>query len=158
VPKATGDQRDCGPLNAACCGLTFTSANVGAATVVLAYTDVGNGLMGAATINITVTKGATKGGLGPAVSLATPAASPGASVSGPTAGDTLSVNGSLDSPAGSAAGAITIGSAPAVGSPVLNSAVSNSPAATTSTDTAMPPDEEANQWAGVTPAVEALIG
>jgi hypothetical protein len=44
-------------LNAALSGLTFTPAAVGSATVVLSYTDLGNGLMASAVISITVGKG-----------------------------------------------------------------------------------------------------
>jgi hypothetical protein len=44
-------------LNAALSGLTFTPLKIGSGTVVLSYTDVGNGLMASAVINITVSKG-----------------------------------------------------------------------------------------------------
>ncbi len=47
-------------LNAALSGLTFTPAKIGTGTVVLSYTDLGNGLLASATINITVSKGVTK--------------------------------------------------------------------------------------------------
>jgi hypothetical protein len=72
-------------LNAALSGLTFKPATIGTATVVLSYTDVGDGLLASATITITVSKGITKFGAGSAVSLpASPAAVGGASLSGPT--------------------------------------------------------------------------
>jgi hypothetical protein len=72
-------------LNAALSGLTFKPATIGTATVVLSYTDVGDGLLASATIAITVSKGITKFGAGSAVSLpASPAAVGGASLSGPT--------------------------------------------------------------------------
>ncbi|HEV8069000.1 MAG TPA: hypothetical protein VGP76_14785 [Planctomycetaceae bacterium] len=84
-------------LNTALSGLTFTPAKIGTATVVLSYTDVGDGLMASATINITVGKGITKLGGG------SPVNSP-SSVSGPTGGGTVTpaasptmANGSTDS-------------------------------------------------------------
>ncbi|HEV8067039.1 MAG TPA: hypothetical protein VGP76_04830, partial [Planctomycetaceae bacterium] len=73
-------------LNAALSGLTFTPLKIGSGTVVLSYTDVGNGLMASATINITVTKGIIKFGGGSPVN---PPSSPAAAVSGPTGGGTI---------------------------------------------------------------------
>jgi hypothetical protein len=61
-------------LNAALSGLTFKPAQIGKATVVLSYTDVGNGLMATATININVSKALSGGGGSP---------------SGPTAGSSM---------------------------------------------------------------------
>jgi hypothetical protein len=82
-------------LNAALSGLTFTPTNIGTATVVLAYTDVGDGLSASATITITVSKGITKLGVGSPVSPPpSPAVALGASFSSP------SVNGAT--PASSA--------------------------------------------------------
>jgi len=69
-------------LNAALSGLTFTPAAVGTATVVLSYTDVGNGLMASATIKITVAKGGVQPPPG------AKGDSRGSSVSGPTGGGT----------------------------------------------------------------------
>jgi Malectin domain len=72
-------------LNAALSGLTFKPATIGTATVVLSYTDVADGLLASATITITVSKGATKLGVGSLVSPPpSPAAARGASLSGPT--------------------------------------------------------------------------
>ena len=67
-------------LNNALSGLAFTPAKVGNATVVLSYTDVGNGLMASATINISVKTGVTK------LEIGSPAAAPASQVSGPTGG------------------------------------------------------------------------
>ncbi len=72
-------------LNAALSGLTFTPAKIGSASVVLSYTDLGNGLLASATINITVSKGITKLGAGSPVSPPpSPAAALGTSLGGPT--------------------------------------------------------------------------
>jgi len=72
-------------LNAALSGLTFKPATIGTATVVLSYTDVGDGLLASATIAITVSKGITKFGIASPVSPPpSPAAARGASLSGPT--------------------------------------------------------------------------
>jgi hypothetical protein len=76
-------------LNAALSGLVFTPAKVGVGTVVLSYTDVGNGLMASATINITVKNGIFKFGSGTPVSPPPPAAARGSSVSGPSGGGTI---------------------------------------------------------------------
>ncbi len=72
-------------LNAALSGLTFMPAKIGTGTVVLSYTDLGNGLLASATINITVSKGITKLGAGSPVSPPpSPAAALGTSLGGPT--------------------------------------------------------------------------
>jgi hypothetical protein len=68
-------------LNAALSGLTLTPAKIGSGTIVLSYTDVGNGLMASATINIIVNKGITR--------LPPTSAARGASVSGSTGGGTI---------------------------------------------------------------------
>jgi hypothetical protein len=55
-------------LNGALSGLTFVPISAGKATIVLSYTDVGNGLKASATINITIAKvtgGGGGGGGGP---------------------------------------------------------------------------------------------
>jgi hypothetical protein len=78
-------------LNAALSGLTFNPLNIGAATVVLSYTDVGDGLLASATINITVAKNPTKLGEGSPVNPPSPlAAAQQSSASGPTGGGTNS--------------------------------------------------------------------
>jgi hypothetical protein len=78
-------------LNAALSGLTFNPLNVGAATVVLSYTDVGDGLLASATINITVIKNPTKLGMGSPVNPPSPsAAAQPSSASAPTGGGTIS--------------------------------------------------------------------
>ncbi|HXY32884.1 MAG TPA: S53 family peptidase, partial [Planctomycetaceae bacterium] len=84
-------------LDNALSGLVFTPANVGSATVVLSYTDVGDALKASATINITVSKAPTKLALGSPVSPPSPApavaggsapsAPMGASVIGTTSDD-----------------------------------------------------------------------
>jgi large repetitive protein len=51
-------------LNGALSGLTFVPINAGKATIVLSYTDVGNGLKASATINITIAKVTGGGGGG----------------------------------------------------------------------------------------------
>jgi Kelch motif len=51
-------------LNAALAGLTFAPAKIGSGTVVLSYTDLGTGMVGTATVNITIIKGGTKLGGG----------------------------------------------------------------------------------------------
>src|SRR6202034_2103056 len=72
-------------LNAALSGLTFTPTTIGTATVVLSYTDVGDGLLASATITITVGKGVTKLGIvSPVSPPPSPAAARGASLSSPT--------------------------------------------------------------------------
>jgi hypothetical protein len=76
-------------LNAALSGLTFMPAKVGSGTVVLSYTDVGDGLMATATINITVSKGVNKFGGGSPVNPPSPAVARAASVSGPTGAGTV---------------------------------------------------------------------
>ena len=75
-------------LNNALSGLTFQPTQMGSATVVLSYTDVGTGLLASATINITVLKSGTKQG-GPAIVGSPAAAARGSSVSGPTGGGTV---------------------------------------------------------------------
>jgi hypothetical protein len=71
-------------LNNALAGLTFTPAQIGAATVVLSYTDAGDGLLASATIKINVSKALTKLGQGaPATALS------------PTTGQASSANGSM---------------------------------------------------------------
>jgi hypothetical protein len=76
-------------LNAALSGLTFTPAKIGSGTVVLSYTDIGDGLMATATINITVSKGVTKLGGGSPGNAPSPAVARAGSVSGPTGGSTV---------------------------------------------------------------------
>jgi len=115
-------------LNAAISGLTFVPAKVGIGTIVLSYTDVGDGLMASATINITVKNGINKLGSGTPVNPPTsPAAARGASVSGPTSGGTV---------------------APAATLTTANGATDNSPA---------PPDA-LTQWQGLAAAVDVLTG
>jgi len=78
-------------LNAALNGLTFSPAQIGNATVVLSYADIGDGLLASATINITVTKGVTKLGTGSPVNPpAPPAAVAANSANAPTGGGTIS--------------------------------------------------------------------
>jgi hypothetical protein len=72
-------------LNTALSGLTFKPANIGTATVVLTYRDVGDGLLASATITITVSKGVIKLGAGSTLSL--PAAP--ASIAGDSSNSSL---------------------------------------------------------------------
>jgi hypothetical protein len=81
-------------LNATLSGLTFSPAQIGSGTVVLSYTDVGNGLMATAIINITVKKGVTKLGGGSSASPPAPASAQGSAVSGPTGGGSMPVTNS----------------------------------------------------------------
>ncbi len=115
-------------LNSALSGLTFTPAKVGFGTVVLSYTDVGDGLLASATINITVKNGINRLGSGTPVSPpSSPAAARGASVSGPTGGGTVAPAASLTTANG------------------------------TTDDSSMPPDS-LTQWQGVAAAVDVLTG
>ncbi len=115
-------------LNAALSGLTFTPAAVGSGTVVLSYTDVGNGLMATATINITVSKSGFKLVQGLPVSPpSSPAVTRASSVSAPTGGGTTT---------------------PAVTLTTAND---------TTDDSSLPPDA-LTQWQGLAAAVEMLIG
>jgi hypothetical protein len=115
-------------LNAALSGLTFKPATVGTATVVLSYTDIGDGLLASATITITVSKGATKLVVGAPVSPpSSPAVARGASVNSPAAGGTVT--------------------------PAATLTTSNG----TTDDSAMPPDA-LTQWQGLSAAVDVLIG
>jgi trimeric autotransporter adhesin len=115
-------------LNAALSGLTFTPAAVGSGTVVLSYTDVGNGQMATATINITVSKSGFKLVQGLPVSPpSSPAVTRASSVSAPTGGGTTT---------------------PAVTLTTAND---------TTDDNSLPPDA-LTQWQGLAAAVEMLIG
>jgi hypothetical protein len=115
-------------LNAALSGLTFKPATVGTATVVLSYTDVGDGLLASATITITVSKGATKLVVGAPVSPpSSPAVARGASVNSPAAAGTITPAATLTTANG------------------------------TTDDSAMPPDA-LTQWQGLSAAVDVLIG
>jgi hypothetical protein len=138
-------------LNAALSGLKFTPAAIGTATVVLSYTDLGNGLIGTATINITVLKGATKLGMGTPVS--PPPTSPSSS---PAVVQSSSVSGSTGGGAVTAAVTSTAPVTSATTNATTN-ASTNAATNTTTNNSSTPPDAEA-QWQGVSAAVEVLIG
>ncbi len=115
-------------LSAALSGLSFTPAAVGNATVVLSYTDVGNGLMASATINITVIKTGFKLVQGLPVSPpSSPAVTRASSVSAPTGGGTITPAATLTT------------------------------ANDTTEEGSLPPDA-LTQWQGLAAAVEMLIG
>jgi hypothetical protein len=76
-------------LNAALNGLTFKPAAIGAATIVLSYTDVGTNQMATATIKITVLKSGFKPGNSPSSAAAQTSPTGGGTVtSTPTSGST----------------------------------------------------------------------
>jgi hypothetical protein len=85
-------------LNAALNGLTFTPAKIGAATVVLSYTDVGNGLLASATINITVRAAFKPGVASSSAGPSSPAPARGTSASGPVGGGATTSVANLTSP------------------------------------------------------------
>jgi len=135
-------------LNAALSGLTFTPAKVGTATVVLSYTDLGNGLMGTASITITVGKGITKlGGGSPASSPAT--SSPSTSSSPATSSPSTASSSPAVARSSPVSASTDGGTVPATATPTTANG--------TTTNSSTPPDAE-TQWRGVSAAVEVLIG
>jgi hypothetical protein len=136
-------------LNAALSGLTFNPAKIGNATVVLSYTDLGNGLMGTAAINITVIKGITKFVGGTSASSPSASSSPASSPSTTSSPSTASSSPAVASSSpvsGPTGGGVTVTAAAAP--PTTNGTTGNS---------STPPDAEAH-WQGVSAAVEVLIG
>jgi large repetitive protein len=122
-------------LNAALNGLTFmpTTNYAGLASLVLAYTDLGNGLMGTSTTTITIGKQPTKFGTG-----------------SPTA------------PPTAAAAAVQSVPSSTLSSPTLSSAVTSptSPSsgdATSDLENSTPVDAQ-TQWLGLAAAVDLLVG
>jgi hypothetical protein len=135
-------------LNAALSGLTFTPAKIGNGTIVLSYTDLGNGLIGTATINVTVLKGVIKLGSGTPASSpsasSSPASSPSTNSSPSTASSSPAVASSSPVSGSTGGGTVTAAAAP----PTTNGTTGN---------TSTSPDAEAH-WQGVSAAVEVLIG
>jgi hypothetical protein len=136
-------------LNAALSGLTFTPAKIGNGTIVLSYTDLGNGLIGTATINVTVLKGVIKLGSGTPASSPSASSSPASSPSTTSSPSTASSSPAVASSSpvsGPTGGGVTVTAAAAP--PTTNGTTGNS---------STPPDAEAH-WQGVSAAVEVLIG